>query len=352
MDHLLKEFDRIRPLLNTVLGKFGLVDSIVERAIERRVLQPKETTRVTPSVFLPGQLDLAKKVIEGGNLAASLAYLSGNIVTHDEVVEYVVRDAFVHPGGVELWGARQYASRARLFGLMHLPVSEIEDASYCMDAVSRERFGHWLTDACPMSLLAHDGQIPIMDVRSTWPHAMTYADAFGFIERSGLLRVRRLSVYSDLGQGTLKRARYEELRRRLAIANPPQCGGASHIYLRRGETGDSRLLNNEEALIHRLERRGFRTVDVHNLELHELQTALHNATTIISLDGSHITHIYFMAPEDAFLVTLIPDDRFVDVHKNYCDCIGMGYGFLVCCRAGRGYDVNLDDLERTLDLVP
>lgn len=111
-------------------------------------------------------------------------------------------------------------------------------------------------------------------------------------------------------------------------------------------------MNDEPALLRRLERRGFRTVDVRDLTMPQIHAALREAAIIVSLDGSHITHIYYTAPEQAVLVTLIPDDRFVDVHKNYCDCIGMGYGFLVCRRAGAGYDVDLDDLERTLDLVP
>lgn len=348
----MRRLDHARPFVNVALRKVGLLGNLEARAIERRVLQPVQTERVPPAIFLPGQLDLATKVIEGGDLARSRAYLEGTTVTHGEVVEYVIRDAFIHHGGVDLWGSRLYTSRPRLSTLSPFRHPEIERAAYCMGAVSRERFGHWLTDACPTSLLAKDGQLPIIDVRSTWPHAMAYAEAFDIKQAQGPFRVRHLSVFEDLAQGSSKRARYRELRGRLAAAASTPCGGASHIYLRRGETGDRRVLNNEDAVIHRLEQRGFRTVDIHNLELAEIHAALQHASTIVSLDGSHITHIYYMAPEQAVLVTLIPDDRFVDVHKNYCDCIGMGYGFLVCRRSGSGYDVDLDDLERTLDLVP
>ena len=130
---------------------------------------------------------------------------------------------------------------------------------------------------------------------------------------------------------------------------PPRSNCAGYVYLRRGETGDQRLLNDEDAMIRRLERRGFCSINIQDLELGEIHAALCEATVIVSLDGSHITHIYYTAPENAALVTMIPDDRFVDVHKKYCDCVGMRIGFLVCGRAGDGYDV---DLERTLDLVP
>lgn len=347
----MRAFDRARPFVNVVLQKIGLLGTLESRAIERRVLQPAQTETVPPAIFLPGQLERATKVIEGGDLAQSRAYLAGTVVTHSEVVEYIIRDAFVHPGGVDLWGSRLYASRPRLLDAMPLWYPEIERAAYCMDAVSRERFGHWLTDACPTSLLAQDGQLPIIDVKSDWPHAMAYGAAFNIEPAQGPFRVQYLSVFEDLAQGSSKRARYRQLRSRLAAALPTR-GGANCIYLRRGETGDRRVLNNEDAVMHLLDRRGFRTVDVHNLELAEIHAELRNASIIVSLDGSHITHIYYLAPEKATLVTLIPDDRFVDVHKNYCDCIGMKYGFLVCRRAEDGYDVDLDDLERTLDLIP
>lgn len=346
----MRALDRLRPFVNTALRKAGFLRALEARAVERRVLQPEQTERVPPAIFLPGQLELASKVIEGGDLAQSRAYLASTTVTHSEVVEYVIRDAFVHPGGVDLWGARLSTSRPRLSSLMSSSFPKIERAAYCMDAVSRERFGHWLTDACTTSLLAEDGQLPIIDVRPTWPHAIEYAAVFDIKQAQGPFRVRHLSVYKDLAQGTLKRARYQELRRRLAAAAPPR-SGTSRIYLRRGETGDRRILNNEDALIRRLEQRGFRTVDVQNLELTKIHAALQDASIIVSLDGSHITHIYYMAPEKSTLITIIPDDRFVDVHKNYCDCVGMGYGFIVCQRVGDGYDVNIDDLERTLDLI-
>ena len=82
-------FDRFRPFVNSALGKIRCLDTLVARAEERRVLHPMQTERVPPSIFLPGQLELATKVIEGGNLDQSRAYLAGTTVTHGEVVEYI-----------------------------------------------------------------------------------------------------------------------------------------------------------------------------------------------------------------------------------------------------------------------
>lgn len=234
----MRALDRARPFVNVVLRKVGLLGTLEARAIERRVLQPAQTERVPPAIFLPGQLERATKVIKGGDLARSRTYLESTTVTHGEVVEYVIRDAFVHPGGVDLWGARLYTSRPRLLDMRPLRYPEIERAAYCMDAVSRERFGHWLTDACPTSLLADDGQLPIIDVRPTWPHAMAYAAAFGIKQAQGPFRVRRLSVFEDLAQGSSKRARYRELRRRLAVVPPRAAVRAAFTFaVERPETG-------------------------------------------------------------------------------------------------------------------
>ena len=340
---------RLRPFLNVGLGKIGRLRSLDACAVEQRVLEPAHTQRISPAICLPGQLDLATKVIDGGNLKNSLSYLAGTEVHHGDVVEYVVKDAFVHRGGADLWGARLLSSRVKLSQLLDSTCHDVASAAYCMDSISRERFGHWLTDACTTALLAGEGQLPVIDVRSDWPHAVAYAKAFDLTETQGPMLVRRLSVYSDLAQSRLKRMRYLQLRDRMGTASAKSSD--RHIYLRRGATGDRRMLNNEAALIERLETRGFQTVDVKDMDLDQIRDALAGASTIVSLDGSHITHIYFCAPSNAALVTIIPDDRFVDVHKHYCDCIGLTFGFIVCRRQGAGYDVSIDDLERTLDLV-
>jgi len=48
---------------------------------------------------------------------------------------------------------------------------------------------------------------------------------------------------------------------------------------------------------------------------------------------------------------LQPPDRFNNVFKDYTDCLGLNYSFVVGHPVAGGFEIRIEDLVRTLDIV-
>jgi capsular polysaccharide biosynthesis protein len=221
-----------------------------------------------------------------------------------------------------------------------------------MSQVSHQYFGHWLQDACSTALLRQEEASLLLDPRPDWPHAADYIAAFGFSpETSPIQIVERLTIYQDFGQGSSKRARYSEMRQRLSTAWPSEDSKKTAIYFRRGSTGVARMISNEEAMIEALAKSGFEICDLSDASVPDIYRRFKHARLVVSVDGSHLNHLYFTMPQGSRLVTLIPSDRFTMNQRGYAQAAGLRYSFLVMDKDSTGYRVKIPDLLRTLDLI-
>jgi hypothetical protein len=76
-----------------------------------------------------------------------------------------------------------------------------------------------------------------------------------------------------------------------------------------------------------------------------------DARIVVSVEGSHLSHVVLSMADNGVLLVLQPPDRFATVYKEYTDCVHMRFGFVVCDKSHTGFVVNMDDLRRTLDLA-
>ena len=99
---------------------------------------------------------------------------------------------------------------------------------------------------------------------------------------------------------------------------------------------------------------GDQVVDIVELEgssVQDLADRLADARRIVSVEGSHINHAYFLAPAGVSVLALMPDDRFSLVHSGRSRGFGARFGFSVVRNSGNGYLVDVDAVLRTLDLM-
>jgi hypothetical protein len=74
-----------------------------------------------------------------------------------------------------------------------------------------------------------------------------------------------------------------------------------------------------------------------------------DAPVIVSIEGSHLSHVAYTLRDEGTLVVLQPADRFALNYKELTDCLGAGFGFLVCDASAGGFTAPLDQLRRMLD---
>lgn len=210
-------------------------------------------------------------------------------------------------------------------------------------------FGHWIRDDLTLAIAAETLDRPILVARRPYHHEPGYRQLLG-LEGSACTEgmFERMLVLEDTGQNSFKKTRYQELRARLRSRCPSD--GASLVYIRRGalRARQRRLLVNGPEVEDFLRSRGFRVIDPDQLSSEEIVRAIMGAKLAIGTEGSHMEHAAYTMAEDSVICVLQPPDRFNNVLKDYADCLGQRYAFVVGTPAEGGFNVEPDEIDRTL----
>ena len=76
------------------------------------------------------------------------------------------------------------------------------------------------------------------------------------------------------------------------------------------------------------------------------------AQVIIGVEGSQLSHGIMVLETGRAILTLQPPNRFSSVIKRATDRDEQHYGFVVGRQEDCGYRINIEEIERTLDLFP
>ena len=152
--------------------------------------------------------------------------------------------------------------------------------------------------------------------------------------------IGRLVWFDDLSHNSSKAERYRALREKIRTRCKPS-DLKSVVYLKRGQSGETRQLINEDTIIQTLEE----------TPLDVTIAALIDCQLVIGVEGSHLSHaVYTLQPKGGVLV-IQPPSRFYNAHKDWVDSLGMHYGFVVGDAAERGFSLSVNDLLRTIELM-
>jgi Glycosyltransferase 61 len=321
-------------------------------AFEEEVLCAEETSDMIPAIYLPGQLERVTGTPIESNVSLERHLLVRNTATHAATIAYHIRDAVLFEGSIYA-GTLKHA----LCPPPSFP-SEVQDRHFQTVAltsswVGARYFGHWLKDDCLRYLLAYSLGRPLSVMRSSPSnHMKEYADYFSQEwTTTSRGRIDHLVVYQDFSQNSSKKRRYATLQARLASWFPA-ARSPSLVYLRRGCTGEPRLIQNEDVIIATLTKSGFTVVDVATDSLQHIVGSLMHAQLVVSIEGSHLSHCWFQPNYKSGILALQPPDRFTAIHRSYTECMSAKYGIVV----GSKHDsattcFSPDDILRTSDLM-
>lgn len=316
------------------------------------ILQPLETEAVIPPTHLPGTLERATATVEGNDLSYYLQVATETTVTHAPVLREHRRNALIRRRGYAT--SRSHERLGPGFGLSELlsPVTEVDTLRYCYSHVIWQYFGHWLTDGIPSALIDPDLGALFMPPIPGSAHARDYLDATGLrLIEAPLIHAREMICYQDYGQGSHKRARYQELNRRI-VARFGSDGPSARVFIKRGRTGVPRFIANEDALIETLVARNWTILDIAKASVADMQRVLTRASVVVSIEGSQLDHAILSMPEGASMVILEPQDRFLLRFVGLCRARRIKPGFLIVKGSlANGYTVDFDELFRTIDLT-
>lgn len=306
---------------------------------------------VPPAIFLPGQLDRVT-----GTVFSSpdwRRWVEGNFIAQNAPTKaYLLKDALFSDGVVYTEKFRYFAglTKKKLPPLTYRQVYD-RGAVYSTQG-GIQYFGQWLLDDCLTYPLAAAEGLPVTTVNQLISsHLLDYEDFLGMKPlRVDSARFKELVIFQDFGQnpGKLARARglIEQLQKR--FPGQPHPG----VFLLRGLAGHRRYMINElEVADHLQKTRGYKILDPMTMSLPELLQECSGAKMVLGVEGSHLIHGVMMQNPGDGLFIFQPPARFCTVFKDVAARNGQPCGMVVGKGTTTDFVVDLDEVDRTLDLM-
>jgi len=329
--------------------------SIESSAYQQEVLCHEETTPLPPAIFLPGQIDrLVERINDSWAYTTkddALADALRATVTHPATIAYHIKDAILFDGSIYAGRFKYPVADISLFQSGSREPQDLKEVALASSFLGTRYFGHWLAEDCTRYLLAKNAAAPLCLRTSAYAHQKQYQTWFKQdwtpVDRA---QIKHLIIFQDSSQNSLKRKRYDHLRSQIK-AHFPQKTRNAYVYLKRGQTGTPRIIENEEEIVDALTKRGFVVVDIVADSLEHIIDTLLAAKIVVSIEGSHNQHITLASPGKSGFLVLQPANRFSGYQRAWAECLDIRFGFVVGDVSRAGYNFQIPEILRTVDLM-
>ena len=341
----------VRLVKRFILGPGSLEDT----SFKQEVMCAEERTTLPPAIFLPDQLErVAEQKIHGWGAKSreeAIAEATATAVVHAPAIAYHIKDATLIDGRLFAGRFKYPIAQKSLYATNVQEPRRFNIAALASSFLGTKYFGHWLTDDSTRFMLAEQFGTPLCARMPVYVHQRMYQKYFEQNwEPTDRAYIDHLVIFQDFSQSSFKRERYRKLRERIKKRFPVSTR-RSNIFLRRGQTGSSRSIQNEEAIVGALVKRGFMVVDIASDRLEHIVEPLLSAKLVVSMEGSHVAHCTLTVPEDSALLILEPPDKFSGVHRSQAGCLGVKFGFVVGEFGDAGYRFSVNEILQTIDLL-
>jgi len=347
----LHSLQRFNPLIARMRSRVGGASTFRDHASRSWIIQAEETACVPSALFDPADLQRITGVGADDTLEEQIQRARGGATLHRATVAYELRDAILSRGHLFTRRVHHALSARRAPLLADRPTQVFSHAVLASSPYGLKYFGHWMADDLPLLLAAREIGHPVSVLTNPSPAQRRYAELLDLnVEAAEDAFFDRIVVIDDVGQNAHKRARFQKLRR---MAAPLGTGSPlPGVMLLRGMAGVSRVLLNEDEIANVAQQRGFRVIDPIATDAAEIMGACIGTKLVIGVEGSNLTNGMMWMSREGTLVAIQPPSRFMVILKDWCDCIGVRYAFVLGEPGGNNaFRVNVDAVQRMLDIA-
>ncbi|MBB4800500.1 hypothetical protein HNP37_000539 [Flavobacterium nitrogenifigens] len=332
-------------------------DILENLAVKSWRIAPGNTTISPKAFFLDGQLE---RVTGTAYTDDPFKAMNGGFeVEHQETRAYKLKEIWMINGFIYkgLHNFRLHPTFQLSHKMNYLPRivmnTEVDNAAIYSTSEGNQYFGLWLTDDCANYALAATEGTPVTSDIIPYSHMTEYES---FLEmnpfRTNAAFLKNAIFFDDnWGNNESKHLRFAANRTKLLTRFP----GTSHpgVFILRRNSGISRVMLNEIEIAEKLhEKYSFKIVDVTQNTASEILSACAGAKVLIGIEGSHLFHGLMMLEAGSSVLVLQPPTRFSAVIKNTTDMENINYSFVVGIQKEENFYIDLEEVERTLELLP
>jgi hypothetical protein len=328
-------------------------------AVKSWDVAPGGVSHSPPAFFLPNQMERvtgweAKRFYPFEHPARTMEGL-GDVVqgpTRGYLLENVwLIDGALYKDKASFWLSLKPGKFPRI-----VVENEIERGAVFCTQNGNTWFGTRLMEDFPTYPLACDEGVPVTTAPSArFPlsaQTLAYEDWLGMkpVRLNGAF-FHELVLFDDFSNNQSRHQRYRAMGEKLLshVSHEDHPG----VFILRGSAGDLRLLRNElEIAEHLRKTRGFRVLDPLQTDVPTIVATCAGARTVIGVEGSQLVHGVNVLQQGGSLLTLQPPNRFVSYFKYLTDRDQQNFGFVVGTPEGDGFRIDIEEVERTLDLFP
>jgi hypothetical protein len=335
--------------IKRISGKLQI--NLEDEALERWEIYSENKHFIPRAIFLPGQLDRIGKTEFVSPAEVVESFLGDCEVVEAATVGFRIRDVDLVDG--VLYGRRstRHLRRQGRFRLAYRAPSDLITGALYESWLGNRWFANWLAEDCLTYRLAQQYGEPVCTTISPTGHVPEYESRLEMTpRRMTRTHFRELIFFDDSSTNSGKVARASEFRDKVIGASAPPLHAG--VFLLRGVTGDRRVLLNELAIAERLAAtRGFRILDPSTSSVAEIVHACAGARVVAGVEGSHLTHGFMLMPAGAALLVLQPPQRVVAQLKIFTDRRDQTYAFVIGDGGAAEFSININEVEKTLDLI-
>lgn len=343
------------PVSSRILQRVAGYRPLEDFASEQIVICGGEIETMRPAIFLPDEISRITGVHEfSAGLEDEIHLVTRDGVQHTETIAYRFND-------VCLSGSRlcNYRSFKRLtFGRLGIGthwLDEIHDCvSLCSTDAGNDYFAHFLLDDLATAMLGQQfGRVIFGGSESPrTTHMLGYARLFNIpcTEVRGAW-FKDLWLFKDYPQNSNRKERLRVMRSRLSAQFNMAQTAAAPAYIRRGTSGNTRLLENEAKIEELLAAKGFNVVDPEAATVAEICATLNGSPLIIGVEGSQLAHALLNLKDNGTLICIQPAARFNAVFRGFTNTLDLNWGFVVAGGDAQRFHLSPDRLLDTIELA-
>lgn len=306
---------------------------------------------ISPSaIYLPGELDKVTNVPAETTYAKELQRIQGGITEHAATIAYQLRDVQIHNGYIYKGAMKVPLTTTKESWFNHGEIESIPEAALACTFCGNRYFGHWMTDDVVLNLVAKQLATAVRTSQKLSPNQIEYSHLFE-INSTPVTQAKfnELIMIQDYAQNQFKRERYESIRSKIKPLGSSSVSPG--VMLLRGKSGIQRYLCNEDEVAEFLRSQGFTIIDPEKTPAREIIRQSLGTKIIVGVEGSQLANGLFTVAKDGVILTLQPPYRFNNVYKGRVDCLGIKYAFVVGTQVDHGFEISIENLTRTLDLI-